>query len=161
MPAMPSLPTLWDIHEKAAGSPDFAPITPHPDKLTVLIRSFSYKEGIPEDLSENGGGFVFDCRALPNPGRYKEYQSMTGMDHPVIDYLQKEPEVELFLDHAGGLVGQSIQTYLGRGFSHLSVSFGCTGGRHRSVFCAEWLAKRLKERFPAVVKVQHTGLGND
>jgi RNase adaptor protein for sRNA GlmZ degradation len=83
---------------------------------------------------------------------------LTGKDQPVIDFLEKEPEVEIFLNHISELVGQSIDVYLGRNFSHLSVSFGCTGGRHRSVYCAEALAGLLETTFPVIVKLQHTGM---
>jgi len=124
--------------------------------LTLSIQSFSYKKAIPADYSSNGGGFVFDCRALPNPGRYDEFKPLNGKDQPVADFLKKEPSVEEFLHHTFSLVEQSIDTYLTRGFEHLMVSYGCTGGQHRSVYCAEALAKYLKSKYEITVDLVHT-----
>jgi len=123
--------------------------------LTVTIFSFSYKKGLPEDHSGNGGGFVFDCRALPNPGRYEEYQHLTGKDQPVIRFLKKERAVDEFIIHASSLADQSVSNYIERGFSNLMISFGCTGGQHRSVYCAEELAKYLKSKYQLQVVVHH------
>ena len=123
--------------------------------LTVTVNSFSYKKGLPQDTSGNGGGYVFDCRALPNPGRYPEYRCYTGKDQPVIDFLQGDPKVERFLEAAEMLVGDSITKYLERKFTSLSVSFGCTGGQHRSVFCAERMAKWIAENFQCHVVINH------
>ncbi len=114
----------------------------HPP-LIIQLNSFSYKRGIPVDLSGNGGGFVFDCRALPNPGRFAEYVHLTGRDQPVQDYLVKYDEVDHFIEHAYFMVKNAVDVYSARGFNNLMVNFGCTGGRHRSVYCAEKLAKRL------------------
>jgi aminoglycoside/choline kinase family phosphotransferase len=124
-------------------------------ELTVSITSFSYKKGIPADPSGNGGGYVFDCRALPNPGRLPEYQLLTGKDKEVISYLDSYPEVDTFLNGTYQLVDQSVSGYLGRKFSHLSVQFGCTGGQHRSVYAAEKMAAHLKELFPVSVVLHH------
>ncbi len=127
-------------------SPSLTPST----TLTVTIGSFSYKQGLPSDNSGNGGGHIFDCRALPNPGRYPEYKNYTGKDQPVIQFLQNDPAVTQFLAHAKAIVTQSIDKYLERHFTHLSVQFGCTGGQHRSVFCAQWLADVIKKQYPDV-----------
>lgn len=118
--------------------------------LTVRVQSFSYKQGLPEDTSGNGGGHIFDCRALPNPGRYPEYRCYTGKDRPVQVFLEREQAVSVFLNHAKAIVGQSIDKYLERNFTHLSVAFGCTGGQHRSVYCAEQLAHWIARQYPSV-----------
>jgi aminoglycoside/choline kinase family phosphotransferase len=130
-----------------------------PGKLTVTIKSFSYRQGIPADQSINGGGFVFDCRALPNPGREERYRAFNGKDKIIIDYLEDKPEVIEFLNKTEHLVSQSVDNYLSRRFTSLSVNFGCTGGQHRSVYCAETLAGRLRERYREVeVILEHTNL---
>lgn len=118
--------------------------------LTINVGSFSYRNGYPEDLSGHGGGFVFDLRALHNPGRYAEYTELCGLDEPVIRFLEGVPEVDRFWDHVRSLIDLQVETYLTRGFSSLSVYFGCTGGQHRSVYFAERLSRHLKQRFPDV-----------
>ncbi|HKL09472.1 MAG TPA: RNase adapter RapZ [Bacteroidales bacterium] len=125
------------------------------DKLTVTINSFSYKRSIPEDKSGNGGGFVFDCRAVHNPGRYEEYQSLTGTDQQVIDFFEQKTEMHQFLEHVFPLVEMSVKKYRERNFTHLMVSFGCTGGQHRSVYCAEKLADFLQNKFDIHIQVHH------
>ncbi len=126
--------------------------------LTVTINSFSYKNGIPPDPTENGGGFVFDCRALPNPGRLDAYKQISGKDQAVIDFLKREAEVDLFLHDAISIVDQSVSKYLERGFQHLFVNFGCTGGQHRSVYCAERMKEYLIEKYNIVIALNHTNL---
>lgn len=129
------------------------------NNLTIEVNSFSYKNGIPEDKSGNGGGFVFDCRALPNPGREKKYATFTGKDECVIDYLNSYDEVHVFENHVFAIVDASVDNYLSRKFNHLSVNFGCTGGQHRSVFFAEQTAKHLREKYPSViVELKHTNI---
>ena len=121
------------------------------DILTVTIQSFSFKKGIPEDKSGNGGGFVFDCRALPNPGREKKYATFTGKDDCVKEYLEQYKEVETFVNHVCALVDMSVDNYLERKFTHLTANFGCTGGQHRSVYFAERTAAHLREKYPQIV----------
>lgn len=131
-------------------------IAPPAGKLTVTINSFSFKKGYPTDFSGNGGGFVFDCRALPNPGREPEFKTKTGRDWEVIDYLMAKPPVHVFLDHVKGIIGQSVDNYRERHFSNLMVSFGCTGGQHRSVFFAQTIYEWLKATYPDIhVIVNH------
>lgn len=124
--------------------------------LTITVYSFSYKKGYPHDDSGNGGGFMFDCRGMHNPGRYEEYKQLTGMDRPVIDFLESRGEVQEFVRKAFDIVSPSVETYQRRGFTSLQVGFGCTGGQHRSVYCAERMARLLKESYPdADVRLVH------
>jgi aminoglycoside/choline kinase family phosphotransferase len=123
--------------------------------LTVTITSFSYKRGIPVDETGHGGGYVFDCRALPNPGRYEQYAELTGKDEAVIGFLESALEVRNFLEHIYGLMDQTIEDYQQRQRAHLMVNFGCTGGRHRSVYCAEMLAKHLREKYEINITLRH------
>jgi hypothetical protein len=124
-------------------------------KLTVRIQSFSYKHGVPSDDRGHGGGYVFDCRALPNPGRFEAYASLTGRDEPVAAFLASDPAVAGFLAHIYALIDQTVESYQGRNFTDLMVSFGCTGGQHRSVYCAERLADHLREAFDVNVELRH------
>lgn len=133
-----------------------------PGRLTVKVFSFSYKKGYPEDLSGNGGGFMFDCRGMHNPGRYDEYKPLTGLDKPVRDFLEEKGEVGPFGDKAFDIVAPTIDRYIKRGFSSLQVGFGCTGGRHRSVYCAQAFAERVAKEFPeARVVLCHREQGID
>lgn len=129
----------------------------HPtNKLTVTINSFSYRKGYPNDFSGNGGGFVFDCRALPNPGREERFKTMNGRDWPVIDFMNEKPQTHVFFNHCKAVVEQSITNYIERHFSNLMVSFGCTGGQHRSVFFAQSLYEWMKKAHPDIcIKLHH------
>jgi len=150
------LPVLTEVLLSMTKDPQFNTVNVTRSNLAVRISSFSYKNGIPSDSSGHGGGFVFDCRALPNPGRIKAYQPLTGLDQPVIRFLEREHPIDIFLNHIYALVDQSVKQYIERDFTSLSVSFGCTGGQHRSVFCAEKLAGHIKGAFPVKVEVCHT-----
>ena len=123
--------------------------------LVVRVYSFSYKKGIPADASGTGGGFVFDCRAVNNPGKYERYTYYTGMDQPVIQFLEEDGEIFPFLDAAYSLVDASVKRYIDRGFQNLMVSFGCTGGQHRSVYAAEHMAKHINDKFGVEVQLIH------
>ncbi len=124
-------------------------------KLTVRIQSFAYKDGVPTDEKGHGGGYVFDCRVLPNPGRFERYAKLTGRDESVIAFLENDPAVREFIGHVVALIGGAVQNYQQRNFTDLLVAFGCTGGQHRSVYCAERLAKHLREQFQVNVEVRH------
>lgn len=126
--------------------------------LTISLTSFSYKKGLPEDWSGNGGGFIFDCRALPNPGRFEEYRSSTGRDSDVVEFFSDKQEMAEFIDKTSSIINDSIHNYLKRGFKHLSVSFGCTGGQHRSVFSAEQIYRNLKMNFDVNIRLLHREL---
>jgi len=125
------------------------------NKLNILVQSFSYKKGIPHDTSGNGGGFVFDCRGVLNPGRFEEYKKLTGRDKPVIEFLESKTKIHEFLDAAKAIVSISIDDYLARGFEHLMISFGCTGGQHRSVYSADSMTKFIKEKYDIDAIVHH------
>jgi RNase adaptor protein for sRNA GlmZ degradation len=126
----------------------------------VRIFSFSFHRGLPNDESGHGGGFVFDARSLPNPGRDDRFKSLTGKDAPVIEYLTQQESVHRFLASVMLLVEASVSEYRRRGFKNLMVSFGCTGGQHRSVYLAEQLAKRLRDGNGVEVVVRHLALEN-
>ena len=127
--------------------------------LTVTVYSFSFKKGIPEDTSGNGGGYVFDCRSVHNPGKYERFKQLTGLDKPVIDFLEEDGEILRFLDNVYSLVDAHVERFLQRGFTHLQVSFGCTGGQHRSAYSAQHLAEHLVARYPVKVHLIHRERG--
>lgn len=127
--------------------------------LRVTVYSFSYRRGIPDDPSGNGGGYVFDCRSTHNPGRYEPYKQLTGLDEPVIRFLEDDGEILEFLDHVYALADKHVARYLQRGFTHLMFCFGCTGGQHRSVYSAQHLAEHVHKRFGVEVHVVHREQG--
>ena len=129
--------------------------------LLVTIYSFSYKKGLPVDTSGNGGGYVFDCRGTHNPGKYEQYKTLTGLDQPVIDFLENDGEILTFLESVYALVDHHVARFIERDFTHLQVAFGCTGGQHRSVYCAEHLAKHLKDKFDVTIHLIHRERGID
>lgn len=143
-------PYLMDILRQMIALPRFAPFDASAGRLTVTVSSFSFKKGVPYDPSGNGGGYVFDCRSIHNPGRYEPYKKLTGRDEPVIRFLEDDGQVFEFMEHVYGVIDPHVQTYSERGFSSLMVSFGCTGGQHRSVYCAEHLAAHLAARYPDI-----------
>jgi hypothetical protein len=133
---------------------------PKESDLTVRICSFSFRRGIPMDESGHGGGFVFDARSIPNPGREERFKVLTGKDQPVIEYLNQQESAHQFLGSVMSLVDASVKAYQNRGFTSLTVSFGCTGGQHRSVYFAEQLAKHLNGSNGVKVVVRHLELEN-
>ena len=162
-----ALPTLTDAFRSMIDSEELRKLNPEsvarpqpasePSPLIVRIFSFSFHKGLPSDGTGHGGGFVFDARSLPNPGREERFKALTGQDAAVIEFLDAQPGVAQFLNHAEALVKTSVSEYRRRGFSNLMISFGCTGGQHRSVYLAEHLAQRLREAGVDVV-VRHREL---
>ena len=123
--------------------------------LVVRVFSFSYKKGIPQDETGNGGGYVFDCRSTHNPGRYEEYRQLTGLDKPVIDFLEADGEITTFLESVYKLAEHHVERYISRGFTSLMFAFGCTGGQHRSVYSAQHLAEHLHKKYGIEVRICH------
>jgi aminoglycoside/choline kinase family phosphotransferase len=155
-----ALPTLMEAFNSMLASEKLQGLASGADNLTVRILSFSFHRGMPKDDSGHGGGFVFDGRGLPNPGREERFKTLTGKDAPVIEYLNQQEGVHQFLASVMSLVDASVNEYQRRGFKNLMVSFGCTGGQHRSVFLAEQLAKRLRGRNGVEVVLRHRELEN-
>lgn len=161
-----SLPMLIEAFTKIVTSEKLQSLAPEKlqspaareQDLVVRIFSFSYGRGVPKDETRHGGGFVFDARSIPNPGREERFKPLTGKDAPVIDYLSRQESAHQFLANVLSLVDASVDAYQRRGFTSLTVSFGCTGGQHRSVFFAEQLAKHLSGRNGVEVVVRHLEL---
>jgi len=153
-----ALPALMGAFTNMLGSEKLQMLGSGTEKLTVRIFSFSFHQGVPKDETGHGGGFVFDARSVPNPGREERFKDMTGKDALVIDYLNQQPNSLEFLANVTSLVESSVNAYQRRGFKNLMVSFGCTGGQHRSVFFAEQLAKHLRDKEGVEVSVRHLGL---
>ena len=144
-----------NLSPRSCHSSQTAPSQP----LTISIWSFSYKKGIPEDTSGNGGGYVFDCRGSHNPGRYEEYKTLTGLDDAVIRFIEDDGEVPAFLQSIYRLADVHVQRYIERGFTSLCFAFGCTGGQHRSVYCAQHLAEYLRDKYPVNIHLCHREQG--
>jgi aminoglycoside/choline kinase family phosphotransferase len=153
-----ALPALLDALQGMLASEKLQSLASSAEGLTVRIFSFSFHHKMPADETGNGGGFVFDARCLPNPARLEQYRSLTGRDTPVIDYLNQQESVHQYLASVLSLVDASVNRYQSRGFKSLMVSFGCTGGQHRSVYLAEQLAKHLRASNGAEVVVRHIEL---
>ena len=170
-PALFPYPHLMDVLRRLCDLPQFQPIAVRQDgpatvskydaqgPLVVRVYSFSYRKGIPEDESGNGGGYVFDCRSTHNPGRYEPYKQLTGLDEPVIRFLEDDGEILTFLDSVYRLADAHVQRYIQRGFTSLMFSFGCTGGQHRSVYSAQHLAEHLHRKFGIEVRICHREQG--
>ena len=152
------IPELTDAWSKLVRSTALRQLGDVELRMTVRIQSFSYKRGIPWDEKGHGGGFVFDCRALPNPGRYPEYAEFSGNDQKVVDFFASQKEVSRFLNHVISIVDQSIANYQRRNFTDLMVAFGCTGGQHRSVYCANQLVDFIESKYKVKVEVRHREL---
>ena len=156
------LPTLMSAFQNMLTSEKLQRLAPaaQPQTQNLLLRifSFSFHHDLPKDDTGNGGGFIFDARSLPNPGREERFKQLTGKDAPVIDYLNQQEGVHQYLANVVSLVEASVASYQQRGFKNLMVSFGCTGGQHRSVFLAEHLARRLQSRSGVEAVVRHLEL---
>ena len=152
------LPTLMAAFQSMLASEKLQGLAGQAEPLTLRIFSFSFHQGAPKDETGHGGGFVFDGRSLPNPGREERFKALTGKDTPVIEYLNQQESVHQFLASVMSLVDASVNSYLERGFKNLMVSFGCTGGQHRSVYLAEQLAKHFRARNGVAVAVRHLQL---
>jgi aminoglycoside/choline kinase family phosphotransferase len=149
------LPELMRVFDAVVSAPALRQFAEAENELSVRVESFSYRRGLPDDPAGNGGGFVFDCRALPNPGRDEMFAPLTGKDPEVARFLEADPAVARFLNGVFSIVEASVENYRSRNFTNLLVCFGCTGGRHRSVYCAERLARRLKDRGRCKVELRH------
>jgi aminoglycoside/choline kinase family phosphotransferase len=153
-----ALPALMQALQGMLASEKLQGLASSAERLQVHIFSFSYHREIPADESGNGGGYIFDARCLPNPGREEQFRALTGKDSAVIDFLNQQPSVHQYLANVQSLVDASVSSYLCRGFKNLIVSFGCTGGQHRSVYLAEQLAKHLRADGGLEVVVRHIEL---
>jgi hypothetical protein len=153
-------PALWEALHGIVGSSRLRALAVVQASLNIRLESFSYKHGYPADDSGHGGGFVFDCRALPNPGKEERFASLTGLDPMVAAWLEGQPEAGRFSAQVRLLLEPVVQTYTRRQFTHLSVAFGCTGGQHRSVWCAESLARWLRSQPGVTVELRHRERGS-
>ena len=149
----PEYPYLCKVMQEMIDLKQFAEM--RKDELEVRITSFAYKKGIPTDPSGNGGGYVFDCRAINNPGKFERYNNVTGLDQPVIQFFKEDGEMDVYLESIYKLVDSHVKRYIERKFTHLMVSFGCTGGQHRSVYAAQTIAEHISKKFGVKVKLIH------
>ena len=136
------------------------PVATDKTPLVITINSFSYKKGLPNDETENGGGFIFDMRGILNPGRFDEYKKLSGQDKPVQDFLEQRTKMNTFLNSVWDLIDITVENYLSRDFESLQINFGCTGGQHRSVFAAEQTARHLRNKYKVKVVLEHTNKNN-
>lgn len=151
-------PYLNKVLTELTTMPQFYQMT-EDKRLEVKIYSFAYKKGIPVDTTGNGGGYVFDCRSVNNPGKYEYYRQFTGLDQEVIKFLEDDGEINTFLGSVYSLVDAHVKRFIERKFTHLQVCFGCTGGQHRSVYSAEHLAEHLARKYDIKITVVHRELG--
>ena len=149
----PEYPYLCKVMEEMVNLKQFADT--QKDELEVRVVSFAYKKGIPSDPSGNGGGYVFDCRAINNPGKFERFNNVTGLDEPVIDFLVEDGEMAIYLDSIFKLVDNHVKRYIDRNFTHLMIAFGCTGGQHRSVYAAQHIAEHISKKFGVKVSLIH------
>ena len=152
-PGFPEYPYLCEVMNEMVNLKQFADT--QKDELEVRVVSFAYKKGIPTDPSGNGGGYVFDCRAINNPGKFERYNNVTGLDKPVIEFLKEDGEMDSYLDSIYKLVDNHVKRYMDRSFTHLMIAFGCTGGQHRSVYAAQNIAKHISNTFGVKVTLIH------
>jgi aminoglycoside/choline kinase family phosphotransferase len=159
--AVPEFKKVLDLCISDEVIKEFTPIqASESTPLLVTINSFSYKKGIPADISDNGGGFVFDMRGILNPGRFDDYKHLSGLDKPVKDFLEQQTQMPVFLNSAFTIVDIAVTDYIKRDFASLMINFGCTGGQHRSVFAAEALARHLRNKFKVKIELTHTNKEN-
>ena len=149
----PEYPYLCKVMEEMVNLKQFADT--QKDELEVRVVSFAYKKGIPSDPSGNGGGYVFDCRAINNPGKFERFNNVTGLDEPVIDFFVEDGEMAIYLDSIFKLVDNHVKRYIDRNFTHLMIAFGCTGGQHRSVYAAQHIAEHISKKFGVKVSLIH------
>lgn len=152
-------PYLRELAEQLAVCCQPSDVKREPSALTVTVYSFSFRKGIPADESGNGGGYVFDCRSTHNPGKYERFQQMTGLDKEVIEFLEDDGEILTFLESVDALIDHHVERFMERGFTHLQVAFGCTGGQHRSVYCTEHVARRLHDKYGVRIHLIHRERG--
>ncbi len=159
--ALPEFKKVLDICISEEVIQEFTPVQATDETpLVVIVNSFSYKKGIPADVSENGGGYVFDMRGILNPGRIEVYKTQSGLDKPVKDFIEQHTEMANYLNGVYNVVDISVTNYIQRGFKSLMINFGCTGGQHRSVYAAEALARHLRNKFKVKLTLQHTNQQN-